>query len=179
LGLIPKDKFNFLWITDFPLFGHDEETNTWYSEHHPFTAPAAEDMDILESDPGKVRSSSYDMVLNGYEVASGSVRIHQSELQQRIFKILGITEEIARERFGFFVDALKYGTPPHAGIAPGIDRLCTLMLNRETIRDVIAFPKTLKAADLMCGSPSTVDKAQLELLNIDLKIPAESQEKQS
>jgi aspartyl-tRNA synthetase len=165
-GLVQSGRFVFHWITDFPLFTWNEEEKRWDSEHHPFTGPHPEDMDLLEKEPGKVRSASYDLVINGYECGSGSIRIHSSELQERIFRILSLSEESIRRRFGFFLDALKYGAPPHGGIALGIDRIVAIILGKDSIRDVIAFPKTQKGQDLMSGAPSPVDPAQLKELQI-------------
>lgn len=168
LKLYDPKTFNFLWVTDFPLFSYNEETEKFESEHHPFTAPKEEDIPLLDTDPLKVRSSSYDAVLNGIEIGSGSVRIHDSQIQEKIFKLLNLTEEEIAAKFGFFIDALKYGTPPHAGIAPGLDRILRIMLGSDNIRDVIAFPKTQKASDLMTGSPSTVSERQLKELQISV-----------
>jgi len=169
LGLIKPGDFRFLWVTDFPLFAWGEEEKRWVSEHHPFTAPYWEDLDILESDPGKVRSQSYDLVLNGEELASGSVRIHDPRVQKRIFEVLQLSEEEIAERFGFFTEALAYGTPPHAGIAPGFDRVVAVMLGQEGIRDVIAFPKTQRAIDPMTGAPGDVGERQLEELGLSVE----------
>ncbi len=173
LDLRPPDDFRFVWITEFPLLEWNEEGNCWDSSHHPFTAIHEDDVELLlaadggpESKLGQVRSLSYDLVLNGVEMASGSVRIHDAAIQKKIFELLGITAEQARERFGFFTEALTYGTPPHAGIAPGIDRLVAKMLGHDNIREVIAFPKTAKAADLMTGAPGAVDPKQLRELGI-------------
>lgn len=159
-------KFNFLWVTDFPLFQWNEEAQRYESEHHPFTSPNNEDIALLESDPLTVRSSSYDLVLNGNEVSSGSIRIHDGDLQKKIFQLLKISDEDIRTKFGYFVEALSYGTPPHAGIAPGLDRLVALMLGKESIRDIIAFPKTLRATCLMTEAPSEVSPEQLADLRI-------------
>ncbi len=173
LGLIDESAFNFVWITEFPLFEWNEDEGRWESAHHPFTGINPDDREIFlhapldaGSDLGRIRSASYDLVLNGVELASGSVRIHDADEQARVFEILGISREQARERFGFFLDALSYGTPPHAGIAPGIDRLVAMMLGYDNIREVIAFPKTAKAIDLMTGAPGTVDPKQLRELGI-------------
>jgi aspartyl-tRNA synthetase len=164
--LIPVGEFAFLWVVDFPLFAYNEEEQRFESEHHPFTSPAEEDLALLDVDPLKVRSASYDLVLNGIEVGSGSVRIHNAEIQKKVFRLLKLTEEEINDRFGFFTEALQYGTPPHAGIAPGLDRILRLMSDGASIRDVIAFPKTQRASDLMTGSPSAVSDRQLKELHI-------------
>ena len=169
LELIDTTIFSCLWITDFPLFHFSQDEQRWVSEHHPFTSPAVEDLEILESDPGKVRSRSYDLVVNGYELASGSVRIHNREIQEKVFDTLQLSREEAGERFGFFLDALQYGAPPHAGIAFGLDRLVMLLAGRNSLRDVIAFPKTQKASDLMTEAPSSVREEQLEELHLALE----------
>ncbi len=166
LGLIKDKDFKFLWVTDFPLFGWSEEEKRWMSEHHPFTAPYWEDLDKMESDPGNVRSQSYDIVLNGVEAGSGSVRIHDPRVQKQVFAALKLDPEEVKQRFGFFTDALEYGTPPHAGIAPGFDRLVAIMCGLESIRDVIAFPKTQRAIDPMTEAPGPVDDKQMEDLGL-------------
>lgn len=166
--LIPDGVFSFLWVVDFPLFAYNEEERRYESEHHPFTSPAEEDVGLLDTDPLKVRSASYDLVLNGIEVGSGSVRIHNAEVQKKVFRLLKLTEEEINERFGFFTEALQYGTPPHAGIAPGLDRIIRIMAGADSIRDVIAFPKTQKASDLMTGSPSRVSEGQLRELYLKI-----------
>ncbi|KPK32210.1 MAG: aspartyl-tRNA synthetase [Chlamydiae bacterium SM23_39] len=158
--------YNFLWITDFPLFSKDSKTEEIKSEHHPFTSPNLEDIDLLDKDLLKVRSLSYDLVVNGYEIASGSQRIHDSNLQEKIFQILKLSKEDREKKFGYFLEALKYGTPPHLGIAIGLDRVIMLLAKTEDIRDVIAFPKTQKACDLMLRAPSKPDKEQLDILKI-------------
>lgn len=165
-NLIPPDACACLWVTDFPLFTYNEEEGRLESEHHPFTSPHLEDIACMETDPLTVRSSSYDLVMNGYEMASGSQRIHDGELQDAIFRILGLGEHERTERFGFFIEALKYGTPPHIGIALGLDRICMILARTENIRDVVAFPKTQKASCLMTGAPSEVSEDQLEELKI-------------
>jgi aspartyl-tRNA synthetase len=166
LGLIREGEFRFLWVTDFPLFAWDAEGKRWASEHHPFTAPNWEDAEKIESDPAAVRSQSYDVVLNGVEAGSGSVRIHDPRVQRRIFEALHLSTEEINERFGFFTEALEYGTPPHAGIAPGFDRLVAIMNGLDSIRDVIAFPKTQRAIDPMTGAPGDVSERQMKELGL-------------
>ena len=168
LGLIKKDQWKFLWITGFPLFEWSESDKQWVSAQHPFTGIVDEDLEKLESAPWEVRSKGYDIVLNGYELGSGSIRIHRQDIQERLFKALGLSEEQLRRRFGFFLDALTYGTPPHGGIALGIDRIAMLLAGEKSLREVIAFPKTTAAQDLMAESPSEVDPAQLAELGISL-----------
>lgn len=165
-NLIKSGVYECHWVTDFPLFTYNEEEGRIESEHHPFTSPHLEDLALLEKAPLQARSSSYDLVMNGYEMASGSQRIHDPELQARIFAILGMTVEERKERFGFFIEALEYGTPPHIGLALGFDRICMILSDTEAIRDVIAFPKTQKAACLMTGAPSHVAPDQLQELKI-------------
>jgi aspartyl-tRNA synthetase len=165
-NLLNPEAFEFLWVTDFPLLEYHEEDGRWYSMHHPFTSPLDPDVERLESDPGAVRAKAYDLVLNGSEVGGGSIRIHDAALQARIFRRLGIGDEEARLRFGFFLDALEYGTPPHGGIALGLDRLVAILAGESSIREVIAFPKTANALDLMAGAPSPVDAKQLRELHL-------------
>jgi aspartyl-tRNA synthetase len=158
---VDEKAWRFLWVTDFPLFEWDRELGRYVSLHHPFTAPVDEDIPLLETEPGRVRAKAYDVVLNGYEVGGGSIRIHDSALQAKVFKLLALSEEEARDRFGFFLEALQYGTPPHGGIALGVDRMVMLLAGETSLRQVIAFPKTASATDLMTGSPSTVKEDQL------------------
>ena len=165
-GLIDPDKFNFLWVTDFPFFEYSEEDGRWMAMHHPFTMPRAEDLDKVESDPGSVRALAYDMVLNGCELGGGSIRINDPAVQDRMLKALGFSEERARESFGFLMDAYQYGAPPHGGMAFGFDRMVMLMLKRDSIRDVIAFPKVQNAGEPMSGCPETVEEKQLRELSI-------------
>jgi aspartyl-tRNA synthetase len=166
LNLIPEGKWNFLWVTDFPLLEFSEEEKRFVAVHHPFTSPKPEDASLLDTEPGKARARAYDLVLNGTEIAGGSIRIHDSDLQSKMFNLLGIGNEEARLKFGFMLDAFKYGAPPHGGIAYGFDRIIMLMTGLKSIRDVIAFPKTSSATSLMDESPSNVDKKQLDELHI-------------
>jgi aspartyl-tRNA synthetase len=166
LKLIPSDKWNFLWVTDFPLLEFSEEEKRFVAVHHPFTSPKPEDVQLLDSDPGKARARAYDLVLNGNEIAGGSIRIADSALQSKMFALMGIGEEEARLKFGFMLDAFKFGAPPHGGIAYGLDRLVMLLTGQKSIRDVIAFPKTASATSLMDDCPSTVEKKQLDELHI-------------
>ena len=165
-SMIPADVYNFLWCVDFPLLDHDEETDTWHAVHHPFTSPFDEDIPKLDTDPSSVRAKAYDVILNGCELGGGSIRIHKPEMQERMFKALGISDQDISEKFGHIVEALSFGAPPHGGIALGLDRLVMLLTGASSIREVIAFPKTNKASCLMTESPSTVDSAQLAELSI-------------
>ncbi len=168
LGLIPENTWKFVWITEFPLLEYSEEEDRFVAMHHPFTMPMEEDLALLDSDPGAVRAKAYDIVLNGTELGGGSVRIHQADIQSKMFKILGFTEEKAQEQFGFLLDAFRYGVPPHAGLAYGLDRVVMWMVGAESIRDVIAFPKVKDASCLMSEAPAPVDAKQLEELGIDI-----------
>jgi aspartyl-tRNA synthetase len=167
---VPHDRFDFLWVVDFPLLSFDKEQNRWYSSHHPFTAPVAEDIPMLKSDPKKVRGQHYDIVVNGVELGGGSIRIHQPDVQKTVFEeVLQIPPEETKIRFGYMLDAFKYGAPPHGGIALGFDRLNAILCNTQSIRDVIAFPKTAKGVCLMTETPTPVSARQLRDLHIEVK----------
>lgn len=166
LNLIDNNRYDVLWVTDFPLLEWDEEENRWVAKHHPFTSPMDEDIEHLDSDPARVRAKAYDIVMNGYEVGGGSIRIHDQDLQRKMFNLIGFTDEQAKERFGFLLEAFKYGTPPHGGLAFGLDRLVMLLAKTDNIKDVIAFPKVQTASDLMTNAPDIVDDKQLEELFI-------------
>ena len=168
-NLLAPDDFRFVWVTDFPLFGWSEEEHRWDPMHHPFTSPRVQDVALLESEPGRVRARAYDLALNGSEIAGGSIRIHRADVQRQVFRLLGIDDEQAKARFGFFLEALEYGTPPHGGIAFGLDRIVALLAGEPSIREVIAFPKTAQAVDLMAGAPSLVDDRQLRELKIRIE----------
>ena len=169
LNLIKPGDWKFLWVVDFPMFEYDEKEKRYAAMHHPFTSPQEDDLDKLESDPAAVKARAYDLVLNGSEIGGGSIRIHRQDIQKRVFNVLGLTPEKARERFGFFLDALECGTPPHGGIALGYDRIIALMAGESNIREVIAFPKTASAVDMMCDAPATVDPEQLDELGLSIK----------
>ena len=169
LNLIKPGDWKFLWVVDFPMFEYDEKEKRYAAMHHPFTSPREDDLDKLESDPAAVKARAYDLVLNGSEIGGGSIRIHRQDIQKRVFNVLGLTPEKARERFGFFLDALECGTPPHGGIALGYDRIIALMAGESNIREVIAFPKTASAVDMMCDAPATVDPEQLDELGLSIK----------
>jgi aspartyl-tRNA synthetase len=171
LGLRNKNKFAPLWVIDFPLFEWDEETQRFYAMHHAFTSPNLEDTPFLESDPGRVRANAYDMVINGVELGGGSIRIHSSELQHKIFRLMGFSEEEAQYKFGFLMDAFKYGAPPHGGLAFGLDRCVSLFAGLDSIRDCIAFPKNNSGRDVMSGAPSQIEESQLKELNINITLP--------
>ncbi len=170
LELIDKNDFKALWVTEFPLFEYDEEENRYVAKHHPFTSPMDEDLELLETAPEKARAKAYDIVINGYEIGGGSIRIHSSELQQRMFRALGFSDEEAWDKFGFLLEAFKYGTPPHGGIAFGFDRLAMILAKEDNIRQVIAFPKTQNAQDPMTNAPSVVEEKQLKELSVAVKL---------
>ena len=176
LDLVPEGLFRGLWVIDFPMFDWNEDAQRWISEHHPFTAPLASHLDILESDPRNCLSSGYDLVINGAELGGGSIRIHTPEVQSKVFELLGLSQEEAEDKFGFLLNALRYGAPPHGGVAFGLDRLVMMMIGTTNIRDVIAFPKTQTGADLMCEAPGKADPAQLEELGIIMREPVDSTE---
>lgn len=168
MGLIDHDKFNFLWVTEFPLLEWSEEENRFVAVHHPFTMPMDEDLQYIDTDPGRVRAKAYDIVLNGTELGGGSVRIYQSDVQEKMFEVLGFTKEDAHNRFGFLLDAFKYGVPPHAGLAYGLDRMVMLLVKADSIREVMAFPKVKDASCLMTNAPDVVDEVQLKELHLEL-----------
>lgn len=170
LGLIDDNVFKFAWVTDFPLLGYDEDQKRYVAEHHPFTRPHEEDLHLFETDPGAIRAQAYDIVLNGYEVGGGSMRIYKREVQEKMFEALGFTQEVAYEKFGYLMDAFEYGTPPHGGIAFGLDRLVMLLAGRTNLRETIAFPKTASATDLLMDAPSPVEGSQLEQLHIKVAL---------
>ena len=168
---VPADQFNFLWVVDFPLLAFDKEMNRWYSSHHPFTSPVAEDVPNLTDDPKSVRGQHYDIVVNGVELGGGSIRIHQPDVQKKVFEdVLQLSPEITQARFGYMLEAFKFGCPPHGGIALGFDRLIALLCGADSIRDVVAFPKTAKGSCLMTESPAAVEPRQLRDLHIDVKV---------
>ncbi|HET7616018.1 MAG TPA: amino acid--tRNA ligase-related protein, partial [Bacillales bacterium] len=168
-NLVDENKLNFLWVTEFPLLEYDEDENRYAAKHHPFTMPMREDLPLLETDPGNVRAEAYDIVLNGYEIGGGSRRIHERDVQDKMFRALGFSEEEAQEQFGFLLEAFEYGAPPHGGIALGYDRIVMLLAGRQTLRDVIPFPKTASASDPMTEAPSSVSQAQLDELHLRVK----------
>ena len=176
LELLDDNQFNFLWITEFPLLEYSDEEERFVAMHHPFTMPMEEDWEYIDSDPGRVRAKAYDIVLNGVELGGGSVRIHQADIQSKMFEVLGLSPEVAQDRFGFLLDAFKYGVPPHAGLAYGLDRLVMLLVKADSIREVIAFPKVKDASCLMTQAPNVIPEKQLEELCIKLDIPEAEQE---
>ena len=176
MGLLDKNQYNFLWVTEFPLLEWSDEENRFQAMHHPFTMPMEEDLQYIDTDPGRVRAKAYDIVLNGTEIGGGSVRIHQDDIQEKMFEALGFTKERAHEQFGFLLDAFKYGVPPHAGLAYGLDRLIMLMAKVDSIRDVIAFPKVKDASCLLTNTPDTVDEKQLEELGIRVNETEQAEE---
>jgi len=173
LGLRKKDQFNCLWVVDFPLLEYDEDLNRYFAKHHPFTSPKLEDIELLDTNPGVVRANAYDMVINGVEIGGGSIRIYNSELQKKMFSVLGFSEEQAQSQFGFLMNAFKYGAPPHGGIAFGLDRFVSIFAGLDSIRDCIAFPKNNSGRDVMIDAPSLVAQEQLDELNLVVKLPAE------
>ena len=176
LELTRKDDYRFVWITEFPLLEWNEDENRYTAMHHPFTMPMEEDLPFIDTDPGRVRAKAYDIVLNGTEIGGGSVRIFQDDVQEKMFECLGFTKEEAYDRFGFLMNAFKYGVPPHAGLAYGFDRLIMLMAQEDSIRDVIAFPKVKDASDLMSEAPNVVDEKQLDELCIAINLLEEETE---
>jgi aspartyl-tRNA synthetase len=170
LELRNPDTLGFCWVLDFPFVMWNEDEKRWDPSHHLFTAPMPEDIPLLDTDPGKARGQQYDMVINGHEAAGGSIRIHDAALQEKVFALIGLDPEVAAERFGHILEAFSYGTPPHGGIAPGIDRICMLLAGEPNIREVIAFPKNQNARDVMAEAPSAVEAVQLEELHIQLDL---------
>ena len=166
MGLLDPFDFKFLWVTEFPLLEYSEEDGRFYAKHHPFTSPMDEDLQYIDSDPGRVRAKAYDIVLNGTELGGGSIRIYDSKIQSKMFEVLGLTEEEAKEKFGYLLEAFRYGVPPHGGLAFGLDRLVTLLLGLEDIRDVIAFPKVQNASELMTKCPSEPEPSALAELGL-------------
>ncbi|NTW04884.1 MAG: aspartate--tRNA ligase [Peptococcaceae bacterium] len=177
MAIIPEDKFNFVWVLDFPLLEYDQEEKRYTAKHHPFTSPREEDLDLLDSDPAAVRARAYDLVVNGMEIGGGSIRIHQRNIQEKMFNALGLSKEEADEKFGFLMEAFEYGTPPHGGIAFGLDRLVMLLAGKKSIRDVIPFPKTASATCLLTNAPDIVDDAQLKELHIKTDVKLKGTEK--
>ena len=176
MELLDKNEYKYLWVTEFPVLEWNDEQNRFTAMHHPFTMPMEEDLQYIDSDPGRVRAKAYDIVLNGNEIGGGSVRIFNQDIQSKMFEVLGFTPEQAKEQFGFLLEAFKYGVPPHAGLAYGLDRLVMLMAKQDSIRDVIAFPKVKDASDLMTEAPSPVDAKQLDELGLEVEENAQEQE---
>ena len=176
MELLDKNQYNFLWVTEFPLLEWSDEQNRYLAMHHPFTMPMEEDLQYIDSEPGRVRAKAYDIVLNGNEIGGGSVRIFQNDVQEKMFEVLGFTKEQAYEQFGFLLDAFKYGVPPHAGLAYGLDRMVMLMAKEDSIRDVMAFPKIKDASCLMTEAPTPASEKQLEELNLAVKAQEETVE---
>jgi len=172
LGLRDKNVFKCAWVLDFPLLEKDEESNRWHAMHHPFTSALPEDLNLLDIDPGKVRANAYDMVINGVEVGGGSIRIHNKDIQKKMFSLLGFSDEEAQAQFGFLMNAFEFGAPPHGGIAFGFDRLCSLFGGSDSIRDFIAFPKNNSGRDVMIDSPSQINELQLKELGISVSRPS-------
>ena len=175
MDLLDPNQYNFLWVTEFPLLEWSDEENRYKAMHHPFTMPMEEDWDKIDSDPGTVRAKAYDIVLNGTELGGGSVRIHQNDIQEKMFEVLGFTQEQAWDQFGFLLNAFRYGVPPHAGLAYGLDRMVMHMVQADSIRDVIAFPKVKDASDLMCEAPGMVDEKQLKELGLAIDLPEQGE----
>jgi aspartyl-tRNA synthetase len=170
-GLLQPDVFAFTWVTDFPMFEWDAEERRFAAMHHPFTSPVPEDLELLETGPGQMRAQAYDLVLNGSEIGGGSIRIHDASIQARVFRAIGLSDDEAARRFGFFLQALRFGTPPHGGIALGLDRIVAILAGESSIREVMAFPKTAAAVDQMTGAPTAVDERQLRDLKLSVNRP--------
>ena len=168
LKLIDETKYNFLWVIDWPLFEYDDEEGRYYAAHHPFTMPQESDLERFEQEPANVKAQAYDVVLNGFELGGGSLRIYQKEIQDKMFKVLGFSDEEAKEQFGFLLEALEYGAPPHGGIALGLDRIVMLLAGKSNLRDTILFPKTASASDLLTEAPSQVSESQLKELSLKI-----------
>jgi len=174
LGLIKEDEYRILWVVDFPLLSYDEEEKRYVALHHPFTMPRPEDVPLFDTDPLAIRAQAYDIVLNGYEIGGGSMRIYRRDIQEKMFQTIGLSPEEAREKFGFFLEAFEYGAPPHGGIAFGFDRLVMLLAGKTSLREAIAFPKTANATELMTAAPSTVTQEQLDELHLDVRLTEET-----